>query len=74
MIIDNFVENVEIHLEKLGWSRSEFARQLGKTPGYVTQILNRHHEPGLKVVEEWASVLGVDAWLLLKKSKKVAKV
>jgi len=74
VIVDNFLENVERQLHKKGWSRSEFARRLGKTPGYVTQILNRHHEPGLRVVEEWADALNVDAWTLLRKSQKSAKV
>jgi len=69
MIVDDFVANVNALLQSKGWSRAEFARRLGVTPGYVTQILNGHHEPGLRVVEAWAEVLGVKASRLVRETK-----
>ena len=73
VLVENFIANVNDLLHRRGWSRAEFARRLGVTPGYVTQILNGHHEPGLRVVETWAATLGVTAAYVLRE-KKVEKI
>lgn len=73
MIVDNFRANIEIQLAAKGWSRSEFARRLGKSPAYVTQVLNKRHDPGLRVVEEWSDALHVKPWDMLRKPRKLVK-
>lgn len=67
MICDDFRHNVNSQLEKLGWTRADLAERMHVTPGYITQLLNGHHEPGLRVVERVATALGVPADRLIKK-------
>lgn len=66
-MVETFRNNVERHLAKRGWNRSELARHIGVRPQYVHQVLSGHRAPGLAVIERWASVLGVEPYTLLKK-------
>jgi transcriptional regulator with XRE-family HTH domain len=78
MLAENFIANVNAILERKRISRANFARQMEVTAGYVSNVLNGRHDPGLKVIESWAAALGVDPTSLLReprakaKSKKIA--
>jgi transcriptional regulator with XRE-family HTH domain len=64
-----FIQNVNARLEELGWTRSEFASQMGVTRAFITNYLNGHRRPGLDVVAKWAEALDVQPAQLVSKQK-----
>lgn len=67
-----FRNNVAEKLRRLGWSRSDFAAQLGVTPSYITQVMGGHRGVGLEAVEKFANALDVaPSSLLVEKKSKV---
>ncbi len=67
MICDDFRLNVQAVLDERNWPRTRLATVMGVTPGYVTQILNGHREPGLRVVERVADALDTPVARLLER-------
>lgn len=70
MLAENFRANALMELEKKGWSRTDLAAKLGRSPQYVTNYLRGYANPGLDVVEMFATAFGCAPQSLLKNPKK----
>lgn len=70
MLAENFRDNVTNRLAAYGWTRTDLAEAMEKTRQYVTCYLNGHRDPGLTVVEDFATALGVPPQELLNSPKK----
>lgn len=62
---DTFRAKVLAALDERGWSQSELARRMDVTRSMVSQYLNKRIQPGLDVVEKFATALEVDPWNLV---------
>lgn len=57
------------HIARLGWSHRAFARKLGRSNGFVSQIIRGERLPPLDLIESWGDELGLstterDAFIL----------
>lgn len=60
-----FRENLAVVLDDLDLSQSELARRIGRTPGYVCDVIRGRRRPNLATVALFARGLGVTASALL---------
>jgi len=64
-LVQTFRDNVQFVRDYRGFSQSEFARRLGRSPGYVCDIEHGRRSPNLTTVALFAKALGIEASLLL---------
>lgn len=76
MILDErFRNGVDRELKRLGWSRSDLAREMDRPPSFVSQYLNGDRSPGFGVVELFAKALRMkDPAKLLATEKNLQEV
>lgn len=61
---------IDEELKRRKWSRSEFARHLGVTPGFVSNYLNGTNSPGPEVMERWLRSLDLEPVLTFRRVSK----
>ncbi len=59
------IDVIEYKLHELGWSQRELGRQLGWSSGRVSEVLGRKRGLTLAMVQQLATVLALDAALLV---------
>lgn len=68
-----FREIVAERLAELGWSRSDLARELGKRPQEVTNVLNGHQNPGPDMMMAFLKALGLKPVLTVVPLERTAR-
>ncbi len=56
---ERFCRRVREELHARGWSQTQFAHRLGKSPQFVSNYLKNRQCPGLALVGEFAEALGM---------------
>lgn len=66
--------NVNFHLARLGWSRNELAKQIGRTPPVIYAICEAKSDPSSTTLDRIAEAFGltVDRLLMPRSKEKVA--
>lgn len=57
-------------LDSYGWSRTDLAREMGVTKGYVSQVMTTRRGVGLEAVDKFAEALQVEPASLITEPKK----
>jgi transcriptional regulator with XRE-family HTH domain len=66
MIIDKqFREQIIAAMKSQGVTRSDLARRLGVTPGFVSNYLNGRKSPGADVMERFSAALNLKPRIVL---------
>lgn len=69
----NFVANTRRLMAKKRLSQKQFAKLLGVSEGYISQVLSMYSSPGFTVVEKFAATLGVEPHELVAPSPRSPK-
>jgi transcriptional regulator with XRE-family HTH domain len=68
---EHFRQNVRDILTRKKWTQDTLAKELGTTPGFISQLLLGHRDPGLPLIGRLADALGVNVTQLVKKNPNV---
>ena len=67
----HFRQNVRDILQRKNWTQNDLADELGTTPGFISQLLIGHRDPGLPLIGRLADALDVNITQLVKKNPNV---
>jgi HTH-type transcriptional regulator / antitoxin HigA len=55
------VETIRFHLDRLGWTQAELARQAGVQPTHLSAVLNRRRSLSLPQIKKLSALLDIPA-------------